>query len=272
MKKQKKITLIGTLILCLPLCGAWTTAQAETPEEVYYPSGSSISTYANDYSTETISYISKTVVDEYCTPNSVPRYTSYNMENGCGAVAGAIAIGYYDKYYTNLIPDWSPCYSNGAYRAMDSVHVPALQQDLYTRMKINVSATGVTESNFKSGLSGYISSKGYSSRYEEIGNKSTFDYNKYKSAISNNEIVVLFVYPSNLYSIGQYSDYDSVRSTYIPSNHIMIAYGYCEIKYTTSSGTRTDKYLQVGSGLLGQELCFYKVGSYIESADILHIS
>ena len=269
MKKQKKITLIGTLILCLPLCGAWTTAQAETPEEVYYPNQSLVSTRAVEY----IEYNTKTIVENLETDRATPEYYPISeLDNSCGSVAGATVVGFYDKYYTNMIPAWDSYYANGRYKIQDSTYIPALQRDLYTRMKINVTYEGVTESNFKTGLSNYIKDQGYSVSYDSVWSGGTFNYSAFKTAVDNNKISVLFVKPSNLYVLGESDQKDTLSNLYIPANHIMVAYGYYELKYTMSSGTRTDKYLKVATGLVGTGLTLYKVGSYIDSAYTLQIS
>ncbi len=269
MKKQKKITLIGTLILCLPLCGAWTTAQAETPEEVYYPNQSLVSTRAVEY----IEYNTKTIVEDLETDMAAPHfYCIGGLENACGAVAGATAVSFYDKYYSNMITGWDSYYANGRYRIQDTTYIPALQRDLYSRMKINVTYEGVTESNFKTGLSNYIKDQGYSVSYDSVWSGGTFNYSAFKTAVNNNKITVLFVKPSNLYVLADNADVDVLGDNYIPANHIMVAFGYYEVKYTTSSGTRTDKYLKVSSGFDGIGLMLYKVGSYIDAAYTLQIS
>ncbi len=271
MLKHKRLKTVGFLALCLPLCGAWTAAPAEAAEEVYYTGVDVVSTYASSVTSTEILFTSKTIVEDTNTPNNAPRYSSYNLANACGAVAGSIAVGYYDKYYTNMIAGWDSYFSTGSYRSMNETYIKPLQENLYAKMKI--SEQGVTESNFKSGLDTYISGQGYSVTYEEIGNKSTFNYDKFKSSIDNSEITALFVYPSNIYTLSEGNKKDTLVATYVSSNHIMIAFGYYEVKYTLSTGgTRTDKYLKVSSGLLGQELALYKVGSYLESADIIHIS
>ncbi len=270
MLKHKRLKTVGFLALCLPLCGAWTAAPAEAAEEVYYTGAAPISSRA----VETVQYTSRTIVENIATTMNVPEYYPLSEhENSCGAVSGATLVGFYDKYYTNMISDWDSYYSNGRYKSQDAVYVTALQKDLYNRMKINVSVEGVTESNFKSGLKSYVESKGYSVNYSPVWSSNSFNYDAFKTAVNNNELTALFVRPSNIYMLGGSNGYDSISNTYIPANHIMIGFGYYEVKYTlTSGGTRTDKYIKVASGIFNQELVLYKVGSYIDAAYTVKIS
>lgn len=261
MNKTNKIKSIALAILCLPFCGGWTAAAAEQEER--YVGGDLIVTYAS----ETISYVSKEVISNISTANSTPLYYAVNgMQNACGPVAGAIAVGFYDKYYENMIPDWTPVYSTGRYRMQDTTYIPALIQDLYDRMQTNVVAPGVSESEFKSGLTSYITSKGYNVSLNSLGKGNNFDINTYKTAINNNQVSVLFVQPSNLYSLSSVGAEDVLSSASLSGNHIMIAYGYYEVKYTLTNGTRTDKYLYVATGMSISTTAFYKIGSYIDAA------
>lgn len=262
MNKTNRIKTIAMLMLCLPFCGGWTAApDAQTDER--YVGGELIATYAE----ETISYVSRQVVEDISTANSTPEYFAVNgMQNGCGAVAGAIIVGFYDKYYENMVPGWTSYYSSGRYRIQDNTHVPALIQDLYDRMKTNVVAPGVSESEFKSGLKSYINDNGYNLEYNSLGTGNNFNYSAYKTAVRNNEPTVLFIRPSNLYFCQTINNEDLIVTSNISGNHIMVAYGYLEIKYTLSNGTRTDKYLRVATGLSGDPTAYYKVGSYIDAA------
>ncbi|MDE6201033.1 MAG: hypothetical protein K2M47_04050 [Clostridiales bacterium] len=260
MNKTNRIKTIALITLCLPFCGGWTEA---AEQDNRYVGGELISTYAS----ETISYVSKQVVENVTTANGTPLYSAVSgMQNGCGAVAGATIVGFYDKYYANLIPDWDSYYSSGTYRIQNGTYVQTLLFDLYDRMQTNVVAPGVSESEFKNGLKSYVVDHGYSLEYTSLGTGNNFNYSAFKSAVKNNEPTVLFVQPSNLYicAFGENEDY--IYTSSISGNHIMVAYGYYEVKYTLSNGTRTDKYLQVATGLSGTTDAFYKVGSYIDAA------
>lgn len=262
MKKTNKIKTIALITLCLPFCGGWTTAP-EQSEPVRYVGGELIATYAD----ETISYISKEVIEDISTANGTPRYSAVSgIQNGCGAVAGAIIVGFYDKYYANLIPDWDSYYSSGTYRMQNGTYVQTLLFDLYDRMQTNVVAPGVSENEFKSGLKSYVEDHGYNLQYTSLGTGNSFNYSTFKTAVGNNEPTVLFVRPSNLYKCVSNDGEDVLYTINMSGNHIMVAYGYYEVKYILSNSTRTDKYLRVATGLSVDSTAYYKIGSYVDAA------
>ncbi|MDE5592639.1 MAG: hypothetical protein K2I75_01760 [Clostridiales bacterium] len=269
MNKTNRIKTIALLMLCLPFCGGWTKAPDAQSDERYV-GGELIATYASN---ETISYVSKQIVEDISTVKGTPEYFAVSgMQNGCGAVAGGIIVGFYDKYYENLIPDWASYYSTGTYRMQNGTYVQTLLFDLYDRMQTNVVAPGVSESEFKNGLKGYVVDHGYNLEYTSLGTGNNFNYSAFKTAVRNNEPSVLFIRPSNIYIVAEYGNQDVVTTGTISGNHIMVAYGYYEIKYTLSNGTRTDKYLRVATGLSGDLTAFYKIGSYVDAAYQVHIN
>ncbi|MBD5131275.1 MAG: hypothetical protein HDT28_01580 [Clostridiales bacterium] len=267
MNKTTRIKTIALIMLCVPFCGGWTAAASGQSDR--YVGGEPIATCAS----ETISYVSKQVVSDISTANDTPEYYSVNgMQNGCGPVAGAITIGFYDKYYDNLIPNWTPAYSTGRYKGQDKTYVPALIQDLYDSMQTNVVAPGVSENEFKSGLKSYVVDHGYNIEYISLGNGNSFNYSTFKTAVNNNEVSVLFVQSSNIYRCVSNEDEDVLYTINISGNHIMVAFGYYEVKYTLSNGIRTDKYLRVATGWADNAKAFYKVGSYIDAAYKVKVS
>lgn len=265
MRNSVKICAVGVAMLCLPFCGGWG-AVAEAPEEKLYDGGELITMYAN----QRLPYFIKTIEEDIATPNNVPYYYEFSQANACGPIAGAIAMGYYDSYYPDIIADWTSAYADGKYKGKDGTYVPALVQDLYGRMKTNTTGAGVTVNNFKSGLSAYVSAHGQSITYPSLWNGS-FDYKTFKEGINDNRIAVLFTGPDNVYEMESYpeSSWDVLIPSQITANHVMIAYGYLEIHYFVSTGTRTDRYLRVATGLYGNEK-LYKVNN-IDSAYQLKI-
>ncbi len=263
---NKRLRAVLFVLLCVPFCGAWTVAAEQT--ETRYTGGELISTYAS----ETISYVSKQVVEDIATANNAPYYSAVgDLSNGCGAIAGAVIVGFYDKYYSNLIAGWDSYYSTGRYKGKDTVYVPALMHDLFARMNTNQVQPGVSENDFKTGLKAYVNNQGYNLTYSSLGSGNSFNYTAFKTAINNNEVVALFVQPSNLYALSPSNNQDLLVSTSISGNHIMVAYGYYEVKYTLSSGIRTDKYLRVATGL-AVSTAFYKIGSYVDATYTVKIS
>lgn len=171
-----------------------------------------------------------------------------------------------------MISGWESYYNGYLYKKQDTQYVPATIKTLYALMKTNVVAAGVSVDEFKSGLSEYAQNQGYSIGYASLGKGTGFNYNAFKTAIQNNRIAALFVSPSNLYTITAQSDKDVLTTKNISSNHIMIAYGYYEVKYTMGSSTRTDRYLQVATGFDFVTKAYYKIGSQLDVAYTIEVA
>lgn len=270
MKKFRKLYVAPIALMCLPFCGGWTVAAAGN--ETRFVDVIATSTY----SVERIDYNTRTVLKDTNTPNNAPSYFqgfTDIMPNACGPVAGAIVVGYYDKYYSDLIPDWQSYFtSTGRYRGQDSTHVIPLIQDLYNRMQTNVVAPGVSEAEFRSGLTSYVVDHGYNINYQYLWNGTSFDYTAFDQAIQNNQLSVLLVLESDVYDLSVGGGYDNLTTTHLSGNHIMVAYGEYQVKYETDSGTRVDNYLKVSVGLSFTTLALYKVGSYIDTSYVVSIS
>lgn len=257
-------------LACVLLFGGWTTEQGAT--ENRYADAPLLSTYAS----ETVSFTSRTL-DSYYTPGGFPLFTQANgMTNACGAVAGAGIISFYDKYYPDLIPDWTSYYpASGAYRLQDSAHIEPMMWDLYYRMNTNVADEGVSEQEFVNGLKTYIEDCNFNVNMQNVVSGSSFDYNTYKNAINNNKVVALLAHAGNVYSISEHGNYDVISTTNIAGSHIMVAYGYYDIKYYDNSGKmfRNDIYLEVATGLSASKVAFYKINPHnLTSAYIVNIS
>ncbi|MDE6029789.1 MAG: hypothetical protein K2F90_05695 [Clostridiales bacterium] len=263
MKKINRIKTVAFVLLCLPFCGAWTSVSAAAEQSDRYVGGELISTYASN---ETISYVSKQVVEDISTANGTPKYRAIDsIQNGCGAIVGAIIVGFYDKYYENLIPNWASYYSTGTYKGQDKTYVYSLIQDLYNLMQTNIVAPGVSQDEFKNGLKSYVVNHGYNIQYTSLGAGNNFNYGTFKTAVNNNQPTVLFVQSSNIYLLDERKNEDLITSGNISGNHVMVAYGYYEVKYTLSNRTRIDKYLRVATGLSTDPTAFYKIGTYVDA-------
>lgn len=270
MKKLFKILMLPLSLACVLLFGGWTTQQGAT--ENRYADASLISTYAS----ETISFSSRKV-DSYYTPDGFPLFTQASgMTNACGAVAGAGIISYYDKYYNDLIPDWDSYYpASGRYRLQDSAHIEPMMWDLYYLMNTNGTGEGVTEQEFLNGFQAYVKNRGYNVNMQNVVSGSSFDYTTYKNAINNNKVVALLANPGDIYTFAEYNNYDIIATTNIAGPHIMVAYGYYDIKYYDASGKlfRNDIYLEVATGLSALQTAFYKINPHnLTASYIVNIS
>lgn len=273
MTKTKKLCALAVPALaacigCMTVLAAPAASSAE--EAARY---ADVDIFA-PYATETIYYTNR-IPDHKYTDGTAPKFMAISgMENACGAVAGAEIVAFYDKYFPNLIPNYeSFIASNGKYKPANATYIYPMMQELYELMDTNVQGEGVNEIEFKNGLTEYINGKGYNVSYTNIVSGSSFDYNSYKNAINNNKVVALLSQPTNLYLIGLGSGYDTISATVLDGNHIMLAYGYAQIKYYNSNGLfRTDTYLEVSTGL-SMRVMYYKINPHnLDAAYTVNIS
>ena len=268
MKKLKKFLAVPMLLASMLLCVAWTPEA----EQDRYADVQLISPYANEYI-----YYTRKEGDLQSTAGGCPQYTVIDgLENACGPVAGAEIVGFYDKYFSNLIPGWDSYYpASGKYRFPSDTCTAPVIRSLYTSMRTNVDDVGVSESDCLNGLKSYINSRGYSVNYESVLSGSTVNFGACKTATKNNKVIILFSRATNIYSISEEGSYDTIMPMSIGGLHIMVGYGYYEAKYYNASGLfRTDYYLQVSTGL-GSPLpiAMYKVNpNDLNAAYIVNIA
>lgn len=257
MKAVKKSIVCILMSVSVMLFGAWTP---NSEEEQRYADAPILSVYAS----ETIAYTDKVFGEKNTTNNDAPKYKPISgLTNSCGAVAGSIMVGFYDKYYSNLIENWDSYFPNGKYRGQDAVYVPALMNELYRLMRTNVDDVGVSQSDFLSGLQKYISGRGYAITYRSVATTSALDYGTCKETIDSNNLIVIFSRPGDVYTIGINEGYDDVTAINISDYHIMVAYGYQEINYYNANGLfRTDIYLNVMTGRPGVTNALYKISPH----------
>ncbi len=220
--------------------------------------------YATEISRETINY-TRREYENIETTNGVPMYMpTAGLENGCGSVGGAIIVGFYDKYYENLIPNFTPHLSSGKYKNGDITYVPQLMRDLYTLMRTNVDDVGVSEPDCIEGLKQYVKGKGYSIQVNSIRSGSVVDESSLKNSLNNNKPVLLFCDRTDIYTVASSgTNTDLVVGTNLTSaGHIVVAYGFYTLKYYNGNTLfRTDKYINVATGLSTLKNMFLKIES-----------
>ena len=269
MKKVRFIVLVLILLVGVSVFGAWAPiAQAET--EIRYADSPITSTVAS-----TQIYYTYRTVEEGETAGRAPLYNSTEgYANACGPLAGTAIVGFYDKYYPNLIPGWESYYpATGKYRPQGSSYISDVLSEMYTLMQTNVKGDGVSESEFKTGLQTYISNHGYSTSYTNVKSGNSLNYDACKTAIDNNKVIALFIKPGAVYEIAEYSDHDTYSESTISGNHIMYAFGYLQINYYYSTGLfRTETFLKVSTGRIAPTLAYYKVDSTnLEAAYVVNV-
>lgn len=208
--------------------------------------------------TETFTYSTKETVTTIQINNTFPAYynKNSNLSNECACVAGANLIGYYDRYFENLIPNHSPGVKRGTAYYYNSMNTNlALKQavidDLYVRMGTNVSQSGTTQSGFQNGLSSYVQSKGYSLSYSSIMSGSTLNIQSLIQSLNDKKPVALLLQGFNLSQISDSNGTTTLTKYTFTGNHIVIVYGLTVVNYYDSTNTlvKVKTYLSVASGL-----------------------
>ncbi len=224
-----------------------TTANAST-EEIRYADFATV--MASQTTTETITFTSRTATPTE-TVKGVPKYKPLgDLENSCGPTAGAIVVGFYDKYFEDLIPNYTTYISSGTYKGRDSVYIPALMRELYILMRTNVEDVGVSRKDCLAGLKSYITGKGRSVTYNSVKGLTKINETKFFNAIDANHPVLLFCTKMDLYSFSTGDNSDTLACTTYTGAHVCVAYGFLEIKYYNNNGLfRTDKYAHVATGI-----------------------
>lgn len=244
MKKKILTCLAAVAVLAgANLCMGFTLADGKT-DATYCGSGTT-----TEHS-ETINYATKETV-EYKIKGEVPDYYMGSEKTSCANIAGSVVIGYYDRMYEELIPNYVAYYTLGSgffYKGMGS-ETQAVMDKLYTLMGTDTSGTGTTFNGFQNGMNAYVTEHGYSYSTQDLG---SINLEKYKAAVESNKPVAIFL---SAYSIraGSTSDGSSetIRSVRSTVGHVVIGYGYKIDTYYNSSNqvVATRTYLRVESGL-----------------------
>ncbi len=261
MKKHVLLPLALASLVTLSSFGAISTKTAKANEELryYYPEFETCEVTSEEI------LCTNMIETETVTAYRMPLYDGTDeLTNACGAVAGAIVVGYYDRYYENLIPDWT-AYSTvtGMYKFATS-KVFAVMEELYTLMRTNVDDVGVSQADCKSGLQTYFANKNLSLSYSSIESNSTFNYALYQQAINANKPVLLFCNNVTIsfvdFAESQQKGYITHQS--ISGGHIVVGYGYSTVNYYSGNTIiRTDHYLLVASGRASIPDAYINIGS-----------
>lgn len=268
MKKIKKpVSIVATLMALTVVCSSSgiVLAGADSTEEKRYYDVPPLATA--EVNQETVSYTSVEQI-RYRMTNGMPIYYTTTLTNACGPVAGSIVVGYYDKYIESLVPNYSTAYASGRFRAIDSTHIPALMQSLYTEMRTNVDDVGVSESDCLNGLKSYVEGKGSSLSYTSLKGTS-FNETGFIDAMIALEPVLLFCNSVTLYDIFVTEDDTGISQIGQSTNHIMIGGGYLKLKYYNGTNNfRTDVFIEARTGWLTNTCGYVKLedASWIDSA------
>lgn len=246
--KQVCFIITVVFVLCFNFIFCSSVSRYAYGELRYSAYGGAL--YATDTQTETINY-TKREVTFIQTVNAVPQYEQMSdLPNSCGATAGAIIVGFYDKYFEELIPGYVTYLPNGRYKSMDSTYIPNLMSSLYTLMRTNVDAEGVNEQDCVNGLKNYVNNCGRTISYTSISASKIINETALIDSIDGNTPVLLFCGKMDLYNISTTTTYDTVTCTELTGAHVAVGYGYYKVDYYNGNSIfRTDKYIRISTGL-----------------------
>lgn len=183
-------------------------------------------------------YYSQKADSESIIETTVPKYHDTNgLMQLCAVVAGASAIGYFDLYHENLIPNFEPARVIAGKTIFKTTgeEIRTLIQDLYEAM--GTTATGTTYEGFQAGMTSYVNEHGYTFQSTEFGT----DHAAVRSWIDSDRPVAIFLLNEfHLIGSGEITEngtYDSYKIHNFTGNHVVLAFGYRTITYYNADGT-----------------------------------
>ena len=242
--------------------------------EMVFADGYNGTTYEGS-SVETMEYYTKTD-NEISTKGALPKYYNAGSNtNACANVAGSILLGYYDKDYDELIPDFKAArvIRDKIIYATQTDAVQKVTDELYDKMKTNETGDGTTVKDFKTGLESYVEQQGRNISYNSLVSRERLDIQEYKEAVDNERPIVLFVsrYTMiDLYDgIKENNKSDTYNFLHYGGDHVLVGYGIREIKYYNKDGSLKDEInlLMVATGYLQDPLAYVIINDTMRIID-----
>lgn len=245
--KKHKFKLIPLLVLICAFANPISAVFAEN-EIRYLGEGA----YWQD--NETV-YCDSVEVTSYKIPSKVPMYTNTDVakDNTCAPTAGANVVGYYDRWCTELIPNFEPGRAYGPVYIFSSIRnnsqIQTMFDSLYSLMETNVGSAGTSQRQFQNGLTSYANEKGYKTIFQSVASGGKVNLSALETQLKAGKIGVMFCsaynFVSNIMNNGT-----NVAITRRSSNthHMLVAYGYSVYRYYRNNQCfRTDTFLDVAS-------------------------
>ena len=259
---------MGTMPACL--------RNTEQDEPVYYQETNGFygdsSSSAYNVVVE-IPYTSKTLTATHSLALRFPTFNYAPVAGCCGAIAGANAIAFYDRYDENLIPNHvsgQMVLNAFAYNIGDQ-YTNALITQLYEYMAGD--GVGMTEKQFKDGFTKYCKEKGKSVSFTSCMSSGAFSYSKLQTNMKANQPILLFLSTYNVMTMYLGSDCDEYTYRVSTTPHIMVGYGYKSYTYVTSEGTKHYDLVSVSSGLFESgDLDFFDIKYQTKIDDALAVN
>lgn len=252
MKKQTKIVLTAIMLTAVTLATlpqAFVKANAqeqENTDEIRYGGATGLTV-----TTQNFTFDEKIVTEDYEIKYGLPTYYAEYGTTVCANTAGAIAIGYYDRFNENLIPNYKTYTKFGSritYKAQSDT-ITSLINQLKNLMQGNLE--GATFAEFTNGMTTYVRQAGYTYTQQNVMNGSSLNMSKVKTAITETKPVLLFLKNFTLAKTEETSSAFSIENAYGNYTHVTACYGYTEIKYYNNNQlVYTAKLLKIKSGFV----------------------
>ena len=294
MKNAKFLRTLYTtfaIAICIVMLGSLfgqnsTIAFAETQETLYYED-----LYSGNPTNGTVTiadyevYYDSYEITEIVAHVSAPSFKNWSSEysNYCGPLTGMNVIGFFDRWYTNLVPNYTPgmIFSNGTYNYYPDLGQTTTRNafnSLYGLMRTG-ELGGTTSTNFKNGLNTYVSNAGYSFSYSSCYlNTTSINLTELAIAINQNKVAILMCSEYN-YILKMSNVASESKMSIIKNNstiaHMMMVYGYKTIAYYKDNvNFRTDTFLLVTSSTGTGDVGYMQMNDFaiIDEALIMTIS
>lgn len=276
------LLIVSTAIFAMQPSLATYAANEQTTDEIYYGDAlySSVDSLSST-ETEIISYATKSYTI-YTINKTYPEYynTNTGLSNTCANVAGSNVIGFYDRYYDELIPNCTVGFETARYymyQYMPSIgnQIQGVINDLYVRMGTNNPVAGTTQTQYKAGLTSYVNSKNRSTSYSSVMTGSSFDLNKAITQFEAGNPITLFLSGYNFTKLNDNGSVVSLNKIIYEGNHIAVAYGYQKVEYYNSNGglIKSKTYLYVATGFSDNGMVYIvNNNGTLNDAEAVHIS
>ncbi|MDE7087596.1 MAG: hypothetical protein K2O67_05335 [Clostridia bacterium] len=248
MKKIVNFTMC--LVLCLLAMFAIIPQRQEATQTKYFATSFN---GASEFTTKvfTVSYAER-VPSGKTLALRTPDYIVPNVT--CVPIAGANILGFYDRYYTELIPNFTPGVTYAGvyyvYNAYDDNVTNAALQLAADMGLTDPAKQGATVAGCKTGFEKYCNIKSLSVSFDSTMQNNSLNYETAKEQLNSGKPIIIFCSYFNLATMGQNGKTDTIVLYTSTTPHAMVAFGYSEYTYTLSDGsTRVDKYLEVASGV-----------------------
>lgn len=198
--------------------------------------------------------------DYYKMSFRTPRFGNIGLTSGCAAVAGGNIIGYFDRYYEDLIPNHvaGELKSGYYYYNFQDTYVTQAMATLYEDMQGTVN--GISEANFKSGLQKYCSRKGLSCDFTSLKSSNKINYDSVKSSMKSGKPVALLLNTFHTCDISFGDQKDYLDYTIYNANHMMVGFGYRDITYTLTNGSKSNyRFIYVATGFINPADAYFNI-------------